>query len=186
VPCATTLRAVPSTTSDAVFGHNRSERSEWRSVSANPHAPRQALTRLLPFRRRGGIFSTHARGGLPDVSAGARQAARASADKPASRPGSGSAWAQRRLLGHFRLTLAAEPRLSRRNEPGLDVMVQTEPDRGTHASGVSRAAVEDHFVVHLVVVRHTQTAPEGPHGSDGMLAPSLKHRLDRSPNGPHG
>ncbi len=44
MPCATTLRAVPSTTSDAVFGHN-------------PHAPRQALTRLLPLRRRGGISS---------------------------------------------------------------------------------------------------------------------------------
>ncbi len=52
MPCATTLRAVPSTTSDAVFGHNRSERSERRSASANrserserrsasanPHAP---------------------------------------------------------------------------------------------------------------------------------------------------
>ncbi len=55
MPCATTLRVVPSTTSDAVFGHNRSERSEGRSATANPHAPRQALTRLLPLRRRGGI-----------------------------------------------------------------------------------------------------------------------------------
>jgi hypothetical protein len=35
MPCATTLRAVPSTTSDAVFGHN-------------PHAP-------FGLRRRGGI-----------------------------------------------------------------------------------------------------------------------------------
>ncbi len=35
MPCATTLRAVPSTTSDAVFGYNRSERSEGRSAPAN-------------------------------------------------------------------------------------------------------------------------------------------------------
>ncbi len=48
MPCATTLRAVPSTTSDAVFGHNRSERSERRSAPANPHAP-------YGLRRRGGI-----------------------------------------------------------------------------------------------------------------------------------
>ncbi len=48
MPCATTLRVVPSTTSDAVFGHNRSERSEWRSAPANPHAP-------YGLRRRGTI-----------------------------------------------------------------------------------------------------------------------------------
>ncbi len=63
MPSATTLRAVPSTTRDAVFGHNRSERSEWsewRSAPANHHAPRQALTRLLPLRRRVGISSVAA------------------------------------------------------------------------------------------------------------------------------
>ncbi len=52
MPRATTLRAVPSTTSDAVFGHNRSERSEWRSVSANPMRPDK---RLRACYRLGGV-----------------------------------------------------------------------------------------------------------------------------------
>jgi hypothetical protein len=37
------------------------------------------------------------------------------------------------------------------DEPGFDVMMQTESDRVAHPTGMGPAAVEDHFVIDLLV-----------------------------------
>ena len=77
------------------------------------------------------------------------------------------------LLDH-----AVAPRFSGRDEPDLDLMMQTQPNQAAHSSGMGGAAVEDGLVVHLVVTGRTQAKPRPPDGVEGVLASPAENGLD--------
>jgi hypothetical protein len=54
------------------------------------------------------------------------------------------------------------PRLRHWDEPGLNVVMQTQPNEGPHATGMRRTTKEGHGIVNLYVVRYTHTHPDGP------------------------
>ena len=61
------------------------------------------------------------------------------------------------------------PRLRHWDEPGLNVVMQAQPDERTHATGMRRAAKEGHGVVNREVIWDTHACPDGPDAvKDGL------------------
>ena len=48
------------------------------------------------------------------------------------------------------------------DEPGLDTVVQAQPDQGTHSTRVSSTAVEGRLVIDLEVYRDAHAVPDTP------------------------
>src|SRR6266851_2401123 len=70
------------------------------------------------------------------------------------------------------------PRLGRRNEPGLDTIGQTQANQNTHPPRITTTAVEDCFVIYLLLLRYPQTTPVRPDSVDGLLPSFAQHRRD--------
>ena len=75
---------------------------------------------------------------------------------------------------HYAIT----PRLAFGNEPELNAIEQAQPNQAAHAMRMCRAAVENHLVVDLLMLRHSQPPPDGPKRINGMLCIAFDERFN--------
>lgn len=57
-------------------------------------------------------------------------------------------------------------------------MMQTEPNKWPHTSGMRRTAKECHGIIDLDVVRHSQSFPYGPEPVQNVLAGFGERRME--------
>src|SRR2546427_2128262 len=78
---------------------------------------------------------------------------------------------------------AVAPRLSQRYEPGFYSLAQAQTNQTPHATRVTPTAIEDRFVVHLLMLWQSQTTPVRPDSVNGMLPGFGQRRRHRTTSG---
>ena len=77
---------------------------------------------------------------------------------------------------------AISPRLRHWDEPRLDLIEQAQPDQIAHSSRMPSATKEHKLIVHLLMLRHPQTAPDRPDSIYRVLASFAQYWADCAPS----